>query len=198
MTMSKFINAIKHHANVVAGQTIATKIGIITNYDRNKYAVRVSLQPEEVETGWLPIFSPMVGKQWGFICPPDVGTMAAVMFIDGNVDAGFVCLFGFGNEYPPPPNDIEPGGFLFYTKAGTQIEVSADGDVTIKAKTGKKVSVNSDALVRLGNDAQTIRKLVMETFKEIYNEHTHPGDGTPPDTQYHMTDSHLTTVIKGN
>ena len=198
MSLYKFVNAIKQHANLVASRQLSVKIGIVSGYARDRYAVKVKLQPEDVETGWLPIFSPMVGKGWGFVSPPDVGTMVAVLFVEGNVDAGFVSLFGFGQRDVPPPNDVEPGGFLFYNKAGTEVKVSADGEVTIKAQAGKKVSVLSDSEIDLGKNSNAFKKLVTDAFKDKFNQHTHPGISTPPDEQFFITNEQLTEVVKGN
>lgn len=197
MSMAKFIDAMKLNAAAALKHNVSVKIGLVTSYNRNRYAVRVSLQPEEVVTGWLPIFSPMVGNGWGFIAPPGVGTVAAVLFVDGQIDAGFVCLFGFGQVYRPPANDVEPGGFLFYTKAGANIKVSATGDVEIKAAAGRVVSVASDTSISLGSESNSFLGLVTGAFKEVYNSHTHPSDNTPPNTGL-MTDGHVSDILKGN
>lgn len=198
MSMHRLVNAVKMYGDLAANKYTNVKIGIVANYDPSRYAARVRYQPEDIESPWLPIFSNMVGAGWGFICPPAIGATAAVLFVDGQIDAGFIVLFGFGKETPPPTNDVEPGGFLFYNKEGTQIKVTAAGDVKISAATGKKVEIFGNTTISAGNATNEFKKMITEAFQEKFNQHTHPGISTPPDAEYYITNEQMTEVLKGN
>jgi hypothetical protein len=68
--MDGLMNQMRRAAQEAIGTGGATRHGIIDAYDPNAYAVKVTLQPDDTLTDWLPLKSPWVGNGWGLFCPP--------------------------------------------------------------------------------------------------------------------------------
>jgi len=192
--MDELINQIKQQANLENVRKSYIQPCIITNYDYKNYRVKVQLVPEETVTGWLPLAS------WGEIIPPKIGTQALVVFPGGNINGGIVIGKIFSDQDPPPQDDdvTHPGSFLFKTRNGTIIKVTDAGQIVIEAVDGQSVTINSTENVFVGNSAEDFKRLVKETLKDLYNGHTHPSNGAPPDVIHRMTDADLTSVLEGN
>jgi hypothetical protein len=167
----KLINLMKQHAENVLGSRIFIKCGTVFNYDPDNYLVRVKLSgaPEDVVTGWLKIASLSTGVFIG----PNIGDICQVLFSDGDINGGIVTLF-WGTSKP-------------------SISVNS-GDVLIDQN--GIINVYSTSNVSIGNKDGTFRKVVIDTFKDLFNNHTHPGIGDPPTQQ--MTDGDLSVNVDVN
>ena len=73
MTMRP-LNALRQHAASMDASAPAGRWGLVTSADAGDITVKVSLQPESVQTDWLPLASSMVGGGWGMVHVPPVGT----------------------------------------------------------------------------------------------------------------------------
>jgi hypothetical protein len=60
--MSNWVNALRNHMRQEAQRATAhftfPRAGIVTHYDPDHHTVRVLLQPEGIQTGYLPIAEP--------------------------------------------------------------------------------------------------------------------------------------------
>jgi len=192
--MDVLTNQIKQLANQEGDIKALIKVGTINSYRADTYRATVTLQPEGILTGWIPIAT------WGEVKPLKVDTQCVVVFFNGDLNNGVVVGNIFSTANPPPQDDAvtQPGSFLFKTENGAIFKVTNSGQIEIIAPNGQAIKVSSDTNVFVGDTAQELKRLVKESLKELYNEHTHPSDGAPPDAQYHITDDDLTTVLKGN
>jgi hypothetical protein len=167
----KFINLMRQHAENVLGSRIYIKCGTVFNYDPENYLVRVKFAsvPEDVVTGWLKIASPSSDIFIG----PNVGDMCQVLFSDGDINGGVVNLF-WGVSKPSIPVN--------------------SGDVLIDQS--GVINVYSSSTISIGNKNDIFRKVIIDTFKDLFNNHTHPDIGSPPTQQ--ITSDHLSANTNVN
>ena len=88
--MDRFINAMKAHASAMDRSAGQARFGTVTSVDPSRPAARVSLQPEGVVTGWLPVLSPWVGNGWGLACSPATGDQVLVIPQEGDSEHGVI------------------------------------------------------------------------------------------------------------
>src|SRR4051812_44952521 len=70
--MTRLLNAIKFHTASQDASAPVGRWGVVTG--ANGATVKVTLQPEGVQTDWLPLLSSMVGGGWGLVHIPPNGT----------------------------------------------------------------------------------------------------------------------------
>ena len=59
--MHRFLNALKAQSAAQDRAQGQPRFGLVTSVDTSRMAARVTLQPEGVLSGWLPIASPWIG-----------------------------------------------------------------------------------------------------------------------------------------
>lgn len=107
------------------------KLGKVTSYDPKTYAVKVMLQPEEIETGWLPIKVLMGGSAFGAYFGPANGDQALVIFHEGDATSG-LCLGFLPSEEDQPP-EVKSGEFHLIVKAdAAHVIMKPDGTIASK------------------------------------------------------------------
>ena len=74
--MEGLFNAIRAQGALQDGQSGQARCGIVQSFDPATYCAKVTLQPENVLTGWLPIATAWVGAGWGLAAPPSPGAPA--------------------------------------------------------------------------------------------------------------------------
>src|SRR5579864_7698553 len=100
--MDRLINPLKGHA---AGMDLGQgqpRFGIVESFDPNTYAARVSLQPEGVLSGWLPVLSAWIGAGWGLASPPSPGDQVLVLPQEGHAEHGVIVGAAFCDQARPP------------------------------------------------------------------------------------------------
>lgn len=106
--------------------------GLVTSYDPKAYAVKLMLQPDGVETGWVPIKTQAAGSGWGVAMAPVAGCQARIEYTDGDPDHGVVTGFLFSDDDNAPTFEGEgpqPGEFFVRDKAGSFLRFMTDGNV---------------------------------------------------------------------
>ena len=193
------LNAMRREAERVAGQIAMKRAGIVTAYDPAVYAAKVRIQPEDTETGWLPIASPWVGDGWGLFAAPKVGDVVEVSFQEGGRGAGIIGLRHFGNVLRPLP--VPSGEFWLKHASGSLLKFKSDGSIELHAAgdlnatvagqanlsvTGNVVAtaplfdltgdvkVTGDVLVTGDITDLNGVKGTLGHFRDVYNSHTHP------------------------
>ena len=121
----RFMSAMRHAAEQAASRTTHMRLGTRTSYDPTSYAVKVLIQPDNVETGFIPLVPQWCGNGWGFFAPPPQGAQVAVQFEMGYRDNG-VCLGAIASDVdrplPVPEGEAwwqhQSGAFVKMTNAG--------------------------------------------------------------------------------
>lgn len=186
--MKELLNAMKLHGAMQADSRALMAVGTVSSYDAGNYSVKVQIQPEGRETGWLPVLSQWIGNGWGLFAPPTPGDLVEVQFHDGDKDDGVVCL-RFFNDSERPLN-VPSGEFWLVHQSGQFVKLTNDG----------KLLLNATAEIDVGNLGNTLHTLVTDVFMALFNGHTHndaQGGVTGVPNQA-MNASHMTAVLKAN
>jgi phage baseplate assembly protein V len=119
-----------------------------------EYQVKVFIEPDHIETNFLPVLSSFVGNGWGMFCKPVAGDQVLVLFAEGDINCGIV-VGGLYSEVDRPlaAPDREfwlthQDGALLKFHAGGVVEMAAPGGLNITAPTTTitgKLHVTDDA-----------------------------------------------------
>jgi Type VI secretion system/phage-baseplate injector OB domain len=156
--MERFLNIIKQHAGALDQGSGQPRFGIVTSVNPSTATAKVTLQPEGVLTGWLPVLSPWVGAGWGMYCPPSPGDQVLVVAQEGEAEHGLIIGRAFSNMHVPP--DAPVGEFWLMHKSGSFIKLQNDGTIQVQGD----LHVAGDIYDRQGP---------LSRLRGHYNGHTH-------------------------
>lgn len=185
--------------------------GTVTSYDPKTYRAKVAIQPDNIESNWMPIKTVWAGNGWGFRAPPPAGTQVQVTFQEEDQDSPVISGFLYDDTNPAATGTLAQGEIEILHKTGSVLRLTNDGKVlvnghveldmtgpTIKITATTEVDVTAPA-IKLGNGG-TLTKLLMYAFKAFYNAHVHSGvtagssTSGPPQTP--IDDSYFTSVVE--
>ena len=133
------------HALAASNLRAQSKIGTISGYDPARPAVKVQLQPEGNETGWIPLGSLWAGNGWGMFAAPPIGGQVEVTFIEGHPEAGVVGLRFFSDV--DQALSVPSGEFWLVHANGAFVKLTNDGKLTLADGQGATVSLNGDGTI---------------------------------------------------
>jgi phage baseplate assembly protein gpV len=167
--MERILNVIKQHAGVMDQGGGQARFGTITSMNPAAATARVTLQPEGVLTGWLPILSPWIGAGWGMCCPPSPGDQVLVLAQEGDAEHGIIVGRAFSNNQAAPA--APAGEFWLVHSSGSFIKLMNDGTIQMHGD----LHVEGDVYDRQGP---------LSRLRGHYNLHTHTDSrgGTTSDT----------------
>jgi phage baseplate assembly protein gpV len=140
--MNQLLNTIRAAAQQ-AGQSVATtRQGTVTSYNPATHSVRVTLQPDNELTGWLPLKSPWVGNGWGLFCPPSIGDLVEIDYQEGAQGYGSVGLRFYNDEDRPLP--CPSGEFWLVHQSGSMLKFHNDGSVELETAGNLQETVKGD------------------------------------------------------
>ena len=129
--MNRLLNIMKAQAAMQSQGSASSRFGLVSAYDPANYCAKVTLQPEGLETGWLPVLSQWVGNSWGMFAPPSIGDMVAVNFQENDIEAGFVSLRGYNDS--DRPLNVASGEFWLVHQSGSFLKFHNDGTVELNS-----------------------------------------------------------------
>jgi phage baseplate assembly protein V len=138
-------NAIRMQAVAAANLRTYPRLGTISGYDPARPAVKVMLQPEQNETGWIPLGSIWAGNGWGLFAAPPVGIQVEVTYIDGNIEAGVVGLRYFSDQ--DQALAVPSGEFWLVHANGQFVKLTNDGKLTVSDGQGATITLNGDGTI---------------------------------------------------
>ena len=141
------IETIKRVVADMLNMQARTQYGTITGYDPATYTVKVLLQPEGVETGWIALTAPWSGDGLGAVFGPMIGTACRVDFAGGVAEAAIAGGRIFDANNPPPV--VQSGQGAIVDKAGSYARFNGDGTVTWGASVG--ITSTTPLLKQVGN-----------------------------------------------
>jgi phage baseplate assembly protein V len=147
MSFGHLTNHMRKVGQQVLDALAKTRHGLVSSYDPNNYAVKVRLQPDDTETGWLPLKSIFIGNGWGLFCPPTIGDAVEVDFQEGSVEAGSVGWRFFNDE--DRPVSCPAGSFWLLHQSGSGLKFNADGSVELTAHTNLTATVGGDLIANI-------------------------------------------------
>ena len=156
--MERLLNILKAHAEALDCGAGQPRFGVVTSVDTNSACARVTLQPEGVLSGWLPILSPWVGAGWGLVCLPSQGDQVMVLAQEGNAEHGVIVGAAFSTTQLPPAAPV--GEFWLVHSSGSFIKLQNDGTIRMNGD----VHVNGDVYDSHGR---------LSGLRAHYDGHTH-------------------------
>lgn len=171
--MERFYNAIKSQADALVQGVGRPRFGTVTSVDPTAGTARVSLQPEGVLSGWLPLLTPWAGAGWGMVCPPLPGDQVLVVAQEGDAEHGLIVGRAFSNIQRPP---AAPGGeFWLVHQSGAFLKLCNDGTIRVQGD----LHVSGDVYDRQGP---------LSRLRGTYNGHTHTDSRGGQTTAPQQTD----------
>lgn len=129
------LNQMRAQAQMAQGEKTTHRVGQVTAYDPNKYAVKVKMWPDTQESlGWIPLASTYIGAGWGLVAGPSIGDQVIIAFDREDQDAGVVIGRFFTDVEQPPA--APSGEFWLVHKSGSLLKFHSDGSVELKASAG--------------------------------------------------------------
>jgi phage baseplate assembly protein gpV len=160
--MDRLLNALKGQGANQDQTTGAPRFGIVTSVDPASATARVTLQPEGVLTGWLPLLSPWVGAGWGLVCFPAPGDQVLVIPQEGDAEQGLILASTWSAQAAPP--------------------VAPNGEFWLVHSTGASLKLQNDGTVRINGDLHVTGDVYdthgpLSGLRAHYDAHTHPSNG---------------------
>lgn len=167
--MERFLNLLKQHAGAMDQGGSQPRLATVTSVNPTAATVRVTLQPEGVLSGWLPVLSPWIGAGWGMCCPPSAGDQVLVIAQEGDAEHGIIVGRAFSDECAPPATPV--GELWLMHKSGSFIKLQNDGTIQMHGD----LHVAGDVYDQRGS---------LSRLRGHYDAHTHTdsrgGSTTPP------------------
>lgn len=108
------------------------KQGLITSSDPTTHAVKINLQPENKETGWIPYGCHVWGNGFGVFALPSNTAQITVDHEQGHPEAG-VAQHSVCDDNNLPPKGLQATEFWCCHPTGSLIKVTNDKNVTVHA-----------------------------------------------------------------
>ena len=178
--MTELLDAVKRHVESMIHSLGAPRLGTVSSYDPAAHSVKVTIEPEGILTGWLPVSTMAAADGMTMMAAPPVGSQVLVLPIEGDIEHGVVVgSLHFDGARPPKALDnpngssetaLKPGEILLRHPAGVTLRVGPlgiviDGDVGIKGD----LFVTGDVVDAKGS---------MDGLRTHYNAHKHGGAAT--------------------
>jgi phage baseplate assembly protein gpV len=170
--VDNFLNHLKAQAAQMDQGWAQPRLAVVQSVDPATFTVRVSVQPEGVLTGWLPVTSAWVGAGWGLACLPSTGDQVLVIWQEGDAEHGIVVGRLWSNMVQPPQAPV--GEFWLVHKTGSFLKLHNDGSIESSGSpwmhTGD-LRVSGDVYDQHGSVA---------ALREHFNTHVHPPSSSGP------------------
>jgi len=122
-------------------------MGSVANFDPNTMRVRVTLQPDDALTGWIPLSSAWIGNGWGLFAPPNIGDTVDVLYTNGDINSGVVATRTFNQNNQPLP--VPSGEFWLVHKLLQSLKMTNDGKIAITDGHGATIAMNGDGTITI-------------------------------------------------
>ena len=183
------INGIRSLAEQSGNRLAHARHGIVSSYDGQTHRAKVLIQPENVETGWLPVSTMLAGAQaiYTGLVP---GSQVMLLPQEGDADS-YTVVGGIFDDIQPPPmapstfagagTRIQPGETIIVGPNASSLRMCADGSILIKPGTVLNVDGPIHASGNISSDMQVVDlKGALDVLRPCYNQHEHPsGFNTP-------------------
>ena len=187
----EFLNLIRREIERSKANSAQTKPALVTAYDPDRHAIKATLQPEGVETGWFPIATHAIGNGYGLTVGPQIGDQIKVGFDDGDINTPHM-MGRVHSDTDRPPKAL-PGETLLQHSNGGKISLTAAGATVSIGGTTFNIAPSGAVTINAGSNPVNITGAVSFTGPSVQHNgheigatHTHtlvtPGSGSsgPP------------------
>jgi len=182
------------------------RIGEVSSYDPKTHAIKLTRQPEGIETGFMPHHALHVGNGWGVMVGAQVGDQYVLGHVNGDVEVPFVAARIFSDKDKPP--QVKAGEILFQHEKTNKVFFDQDGNLNIVGSAGAKqvVTLAKDGSVTVGDSggATIVLKTgtILSTDKkggQVYQEngnvHLGSKDTTNPVSTVAGPSTHVFAIV---
>ncbi len=118
------------------------KLGYVTSSNPSNSTIKVNLQPDNTETGWIPYCTPWIG----WYAPPVPGSQALVLFQEGSKNVPIGALLMYWNK-ALPQQGVELGEAILVHSSGSFIQLNNDGSIDINS--ASEVNITGATIVNI-------------------------------------------------
>lgn len=145
-------NAIRAQASLGQSNTSSPRYGEISSYDSRNHTVKVTIQPEGQESGWMPLGAVGIGNGFGMAVGPNIGDLVLVVFAEGDFNSGLIIgrFFSTSNQAIPVPS----GEIWMMHQSGSFVQLVNSGDVQVHASGKLNASADGNLVASAGGDLE--------------------------------------------
>ena len=152
--MSDWLETVKLHAAMQAAALGQPRHAIVTSVDAVSHAVKVTIQPEGLESGWVPDGAIAAGAL-RIACPAEIGTQVLVVPVEGDAEHPVVVARLFDVTVMPPSSPatgspVQPGELGIFLESGNYVHLTG-GKIFIKGAVVIEGSLTVSGDVVAGN-----------------------------------------------
>lgn len=180
--LERLENKTKIHAANASSRNKTIKLGTVSSFDPNTYAVKVKWQPffdsdgQTSETGEAPLMTINASNLEGILCPPNIGDQCVVGFVDGDMQQPVILGFIYSDEDRPVL--VTSGEFLVTKVSGSNsatLHLKNDGTIEITASQTINLTAPQVNLMADGGIPESLVKY--SEMKALFDAHTHDDSG---------------------
>lgn len=127
--MSDIEDVIRRIVDQMLSRQPHPRVGIVTSYDPNQHAAKVTMQPEGAESGWIPINTAQVGSGFGVAIGLTPGDQVSIDYLEGDIESPSITGRLHSDQERPPV--AQSGEIVIQSKGGAVIKVDASDNVTV-------------------------------------------------------------------
>lgn len=163
--MSQIEDIVRRIVDQMMTRQPKTRIGIVTSYDPNRYAAKVKLQPEGIESGWVPISTLHIGNGYGIAVGLTPGDQVVMGYHEGDPESPFVMGRLHSDQERPPV--AQSGEIVIQHKSGAVFKIDTSGNISVSGDGNLTINVTGDI-------ALTSASLTHNTLN-VGSTHVHGG-----------------------
>ncbi|WP_240759398.1 phage baseplate assembly protein V [Lichenicoccus roseus] len=129
--MPDWIEAVKFHSAVHSASNGQPRYAIVTSVDPANHAIKARIEPDGVETGWIPDSAVAAGGL-KIACPSEVGTQVLLLAVEGDTEHPVVVGRLFDTVSAPPVSPatsqpVQPGEVGVFLQGGVYLHLTPAG-----------------------------------------------------------------------
>lgn len=155
--LNRFLEPLRIKIRMLVSRTIVSLVDDSTNMQ----LVQLNLMKDEIKDKVERV------QNYGFTSHPKPNAQGVVLFVSGNRDQGLVIAV---DDSRYRVKNLPEGGVAVYDHDGNFIKLTENAGIEINAQ-NKKVVVRAAEDIELGNSS--LKKLINEEFKDIFDNHVH-------------------------
>ena len=128
--MTEWLETVKLQAALQVGALGQPRHALVTSVDPTSHSVKVSIQPEGIESGWIPDAA-VAAHGLKIACPAEIGTQVLVVPVEGDAEHPVVVARLFDVSITPPMSPatnkpVQPGEVGIFTSGGCFVHLAGD------------------------------------------------------------------------
>lgn len=142
------LNIVRREAErVVARRAHGVRVGVVSSYDPATHSVKLTMQPEGYQTGWVPIATMGIGNGFGIFCGPSTGDSVIVAYHESDKKTPIVIGRLPTNE--DAPVSAQSGEVVFKSAFGSALQMLKDGSAALTTEKGSQITCSPDGTITM-------------------------------------------------